>query len=138
MSYNGKVGEKEKNHELVSVVTTVDVGDTVRVTGAADGKFTLSCDDAAVPADETNLVFAVLRISGFVRSSQTRHSSLWVGLFAGFLGSIDGNLGLAQSPNLLRKASVISWASWSSATIYGVIKTSSSVLRSLSVLVRNS
>ena len=48
-------------HDLVSVVATVDVGDTLRVTGAADGKFALSCDDAAVPADGTNLVLKAAR-----------------------------------------------------------------------------
>jgi 4-diphosphocytidyl-2-C-methyl-D-erythritol kinase len=48
-------------HDLVSVVATVDVGDTLRVTSAADGKFALSCDDAAVPVDETNLVLKAAR-----------------------------------------------------------------------------
>ena len=51
-------------HDLVSVVATVDVGDTLRVTGAADGKFALSCDDAAVPVDETNLVLKAARAYG--------------------------------------------------------------------------
>ena len=51
-------------HDLVSVVAPVDVGDTLRVTGVADGKFALSCDDAAVPVDETNLVLKAARAFG--------------------------------------------------------------------------
>lgn len=41
-------------HDLVSVVAPVDFGDTLRVE-PADG-FSLTCDDAALPVDETNLV----------------------------------------------------------------------------------
>lgn len=43
-------------HNLVSVVVTVDFGDTLRVEATDNGRFELHCDDAAVPADETNLV----------------------------------------------------------------------------------
>lgn len=41
-------------HDLVSVVAPVDFGDMLRV-GEADG-FSLACDDAALPVDESNLV----------------------------------------------------------------------------------
>ena len=47
-------------HELVSVATTLAFGDTLRaeeIPGAAGAeRFTLACDDPAVPVDETNLV----------------------------------------------------------------------------------
>lgn len=54
-------------HDLVSVVATVDMGDTLRVEGAAAGTFALSCDDAAVPVDEGNLVMKAAR--GFVEAT---------------------------------------------------------------------
>lgn len=41
-------------HELVSVVTPVEFGDTLTVEPTAD--FSLVCDDPAVPSDATNLV----------------------------------------------------------------------------------
>jgi 4-diphosphocytidyl-2-C-methyl-D-erythritol kinase len=41
-------------HDLVSVVSPLAWGDTLRVGPAAD--FTLACDDPAVPADESNLI----------------------------------------------------------------------------------
>lgn len=42
-------------HDLVSLVTPVAWGDTLRVEPAA-GDFSLECDDPVVPRDETNLV----------------------------------------------------------------------------------
>ena len=41
-------------HDLVSVVAPVEYGDTLRVEAAET--FSLTCDDPAVPVDETNLV----------------------------------------------------------------------------------
>lgn len=41
-------------HDLVSLVVTLDFGDTLRVEPAA--RMELSCDDPSVPADGTNLV----------------------------------------------------------------------------------
>ncbi len=46
-------------HDLVSIVAPVDCGDTLRAE-PAEG-FTLACSDAAVPADETNLVLKAAR-----------------------------------------------------------------------------
>ena len=46
-------------HDLVSVVATLDFGDTLRVEPAAS--LELSCDDPAVPADESNLVLVAAR-----------------------------------------------------------------------------
>lgn len=43
-------------HDLVSVVAPVKFGDTLRAEATTDGRFTLVCDDPAVPCDETNLV----------------------------------------------------------------------------------
>lgn len=44
-------------HDLVSVATPLDWGDTLGVTLRGEGKdFTLSCDDPAVPTDGTNLI----------------------------------------------------------------------------------
>ncbi len=43
-------------HNLVSVVVTVEFGDTLRVEPGEAGKFELKCDDATVPTGETNLV----------------------------------------------------------------------------------
>ncbi len=46
-------------HELVSVTAPVEFGDTLRVEAARD--FSLACDDATVPVDETNLVLKAAR-----------------------------------------------------------------------------
>ncbi|MBL9190062.1 MAG: 4-(cytidine 5'-diphospho)-2-C-methyl-D-erythritol kinase [Opitutaceae bacterium] len=46
-------------HDLLSVVSQLDFGDTLRVEPAAE--FSLTCDDPAVPADETNLVLKAAR-----------------------------------------------------------------------------
>ena len=46
-------------HDLVSVVAQVDFGDTVCVERAPE--FSLTCDDPAVPVDETNLVLKAAR-----------------------------------------------------------------------------
>lgn len=43
-------------HELVSVVSTVDFGDTLTVEPRADGVLTLACDAPGVPTDGDNLV----------------------------------------------------------------------------------
>ena len=46
-------------HELVSVAVPVQFGDTLRVEPARE--FSLACDDASVPVDETNLVLRAAR-----------------------------------------------------------------------------
>lgn len=46
-------------HDLVSVVAQVDFGDTLRIERAPE--FSLTCDDPAVPVDETNLVLKAAR-----------------------------------------------------------------------------
>lgn len=46
-------------HDLVSLVVTLDFGDTLRVEPAE--RMGLSCDDPAVPADATNLVLKAAR-----------------------------------------------------------------------------
>jgi 4-diphosphocytidyl-2-C-methyl-D-erythritol kinase len=53
-------------HDLVSVATTLEFGDTLRAevsggTAAGRGGFTMTCDDAAVPVDDTNLVLKAAR-----------------------------------------------------------------------------
>ncbi|MCF3652189.1 4-(cytidine 5'-diphospho)-2-C-methyl-D-erythritol kinase [Synoicihabitans lomoniglobus] len=48
-------------HELVSVVAPLAWGDTLEVDPAADGKFTLDCDDPAVPRGEDNLILQAAR-----------------------------------------------------------------------------
>ena len=52
-------------HDLVSVVAPVEFGDTLRVEvqvgGGGAARFELGCDDAAVPVDETNLVWKAAR-----------------------------------------------------------------------------
>lgn len=52
-------------HDLVSVVAPVEFGDTLRVEAQVGGggaaRFELECDDAAVPVDETNLVWKAAR-----------------------------------------------------------------------------
>lgn len=47
-------------HDLVSIVAQVGRGDSLRVEAAAGG-FSLTCDDPAVPIDETNLVLKAAR-----------------------------------------------------------------------------
>ena len=47
-------------HELVSVATALEFGDTLKAE-LSDGGFTLGCDDAAVPVDATNLVLKAAR-----------------------------------------------------------------------------
>lgn len=47
-------------HDLVSVAAPLDFGDTLHVEPMPAG-FTLECDDAAVPRDETNLVLKAAR-----------------------------------------------------------------------------
>ncbi len=47
-------------HDLVSVVAPVEFGDTLMAEPAAG--FSLTCDDPAVPCDETNLVLRAARI----------------------------------------------------------------------------
>ena len=53
-------------HDLVSVVAPVEFGDTLTVEARGEGReaggeFSLSCGDAAVPADESNLVLKAAR-----------------------------------------------------------------------------
>ena len=43
-------------HELVSVVSQIDVGDTLVAQISVDSEFELSCDDVSVPIDQLNLV----------------------------------------------------------------------------------
>lgn len=50
-------------HDLVSVVVTVDYGDNLTATRREtdDGAFILTCDDPAVPVDDSNLVLKAAR-----------------------------------------------------------------------------
>ena len=48
-------------HDLVSVVAPLDFGDDLRVETQPGGAFSLSCDVADVPLDETNLVLRAAR-----------------------------------------------------------------------------
>ena len=48
-------------HDLVSVAAPLDFGDELRVEADARGEFSLSCDAAGVPLDETNLVMKAAR-----------------------------------------------------------------------------
>ena len=43
-------------HDLVSVAVPLEFGDTLRVELRGDGGFSLECNDAAVPCDESNLI----------------------------------------------------------------------------------
>ena len=61
-------------HDLVSVVAPVSFGDTLRIeTGVKGGKFSLTCSDAAVPLDATNLILraaeAFRAASGWTRGA---------------------------------------------------------------------
>ena len=47
-------------HDLVSVAAPVDFGDTLEIEPAPDG-FSLTCDDPALPVDESNLVLRSAR-----------------------------------------------------------------------------
>jgi 4-diphosphocytidyl-2-C-methyl-D-erythritol kinase len=49
-------------HDLVSVAAPVNFGDTLWIEPAADGKFSLECDDRAVPRDEANLILRAARL----------------------------------------------------------------------------
>ena len=49
-------------HDLVSVVVPVKFGDTLRAEATGDGKFSLVCDDPAVPLDETNLILRAAKL----------------------------------------------------------------------------
>lgn len=54
-------------HDLLSLAVTLDFGDTLRIEplplrpGGEAAEFFLACDDAAVPADESNLVLKAAR-----------------------------------------------------------------------------
>ena len=43
-------------HELAMVMQSIDLADTLRCTATADGLLTLSCDQADLPTDGTNLI----------------------------------------------------------------------------------
>ena len=49
-------------HSLVSVVTPLAWGDTLRVEPAEGGEVALACDDAAVPTGEDNLIVRAARL----------------------------------------------------------------------------
>jgi 4-diphosphocytidyl-2-C-methyl-D-erythritol kinase len=74
-------------HDLVSLVTPVDWGDTLTVESAVD--FTVTCDDPALACDETNLVLRAARAfaaaagwPGGARFS-LKNASPWVPAWAG-------------------------------------------------------
>lgn len=48
-------------HDLVSVAAPLAFGDTLRVERGMPGEFTLACDEAEVPVDESNLVLKAAR-----------------------------------------------------------------------------
>jgi 4-diphosphocytidyl-2-C-methyl-D-erythritol kinase len=51
-------------HDLVSVATALEFGDTLKaelIYGAGAGGFAMTCDDAAVPVDDSNLVLKAAR-----------------------------------------------------------------------------
>ncbi|MFT3870275.1 MAG: 4-(cytidine 5'-diphospho)-2-C-methyl-D-erythritol kinase [Nibricoccus sp.] len=49
-------------HDLVSVVAPVKFGDTLQAHATDDGKFTLECNDPAVPLDDTNLILRAAKL----------------------------------------------------------------------------
>ena len=49
-------------HDLVSVVAPVKFGDTLKAETTSDGRFALTCDDPAVPCDETNLILRAAKL----------------------------------------------------------------------------
>jgi 4-diphosphocytidyl-2-C-methyl-D-erythritol kinase len=49
-------------HDLVSVVAPVKFGDTLRVELVSEGGLSLTCEDPAVPCDETNLILRAARL----------------------------------------------------------------------------
>ena len=49
-------------HNLVSVVAPVKFGDTLRAERVSEGGFSLTCEDPAVPRDETNLILRAARL----------------------------------------------------------------------------
>jgi 4-diphosphocytidyl-2-C-methyl-D-erythritol kinase len=48
-------------HDLVSLVSTVELGDELTVERADDGSFSLSCSDADLAVDESNLIMRAVR-----------------------------------------------------------------------------
>jgi 4-diphosphocytidyl-2-C-methyl-D-erythritol kinase len=48
-------------HDLVSVVTPISLGDTLSYAAAPAGEFRLTCNDPAVPCDDSNLVLKAAR-----------------------------------------------------------------------------
>lgn len=86
-------------HDLVSVATPLDWGDTLTVNLRAAGEgFTLTCDDPAVPCDATNLVLraadAFRAATGWERGAQfTLQKRIPMGAGLGG-GSSDGAMAL--------------------------------------------
>lgn len=58
------VGHKRADsyHDLVSVMQTVDVCDTVTVTAHTGSGITMTCDDPSLPADSTNLAYRAAEV----------------------------------------------------------------------------
>jgi 4-diphosphocytidyl-2-C-methyl-D-erythritol kinase len=88
-------------HELVSVVAPLEFGDTLRIE-AADG-FSLTCDDPAVPVDETNLVLKAARAfaaatkwSGGARFVLEKRVPMGAGLGGGSSDAVAALRGLNQ------------------------------------------
>ena len=91
-------------HELVSVAVPLDWGDTLTVAAAAAGEFSLTCDDATVPVDETNLVLKAARAfataSGWAGGARF-HLAKQVPMGAGLGGGSSDAVGALKALNHL-------------------------------------
>jgi 4-diphosphocytidyl-2-C-methyl-D-erythritol kinase len=100
-------------HDLVSVVATVGLRDTLRIEtlrpgagGQGAGKFELACDDPAVPADESNLVLKAARAfaastgwMGSAKFSLTKRVPMGAGLGGGSSDAVAALRGLNTLAN---------------------------------------
>lgn len=60
-------------HELESLVTRIDLCDTLEVVPQEDGRYQFECDDPTLPADGTNLVLRAAR--ALARHGATNHGA---------------------------------------------------------------
>ncbi|MCC5022004.1 MAG: 4-(cytidine 5'-diphospho)-2-C-methyl-D-erythritol kinase [Candidatus Synoicihabitans palmerolidicus] len=91
-------------HDLVSVAAPLDFGDTLTVEPAHKGGFSLTCDDPAVPTDESNLVLRAARLwadaAGWTQGA-TFHLSKRVPMGAGLGGGSSDATGALRALNKL-------------------------------------
>ncbi len=90
-------------HDLVSVVATLDFGDTLRVERAEGEGFSLTCTDPDVPCDESNLVLKAARAcaaasgwKGGARFSLEKRIPMGAGLGGGSSDAIAALRGMEQ------------------------------------------